>query len=59
MTKDGTSLAVDPIQLISGLFALLPLPVAITDNHGKIILANSSFTDTFAEIGNLDALPHH
>ncbi len=59
MTKDGTSLAVDPIQLISSLFALLPLPVAITDNHGKIILANSSFTDTFAEIGNLDALPHH
>jgi signal transduction histidine kinase len=29
------------------MFALLPVPVAITDQRGRVVLCNSSFTDVF------------
>src|SRR5205085_2319688 len=45
MTKDGTALALDSAQLISSMFALLAVPVAITDDRGRVILSNSSFSD--------------
>ena len=47
MTKDGTALALDSAQLISSLFALLPVPVAIMDDRGRVLLSNSSFSETF------------
>jgi signal transduction histidine kinase len=47
MTKDGTALALDSAQLISSMFALLPVPVAIMDDRGRVILSNSSFSETF------------
>ena len=47
MTRDGATLTIDPSQLVSMMFALLPVPVAITDHRGRIILCNSSFTDVF------------
>jgi signal transduction histidine kinase/ActR/RegA family two-component response regulator len=47
MTRDGGALTVDPSQLVSMMFALLPVPVAITDHSGRVVLCNSSFTDVF------------
>jgi signal transduction histidine kinase len=47
MTKDGTALALDSAQLISSMFALLPVPVAILDDRGRVLLSNSSFSETF------------
>lgn len=55
MTKDGTALALDTAQLVSSMFALLPVPVAITDDRGRVILSNSSFTETFTGVLNLSA----
>ena len=59
MTKDGTALALDSAQLISSMFALLPVPVAITDDRGRVILSNSSFSDTFQGIANLPVEVQH
>src|SRR5688572_26500261 len=53
MTKDGAALALDSAQLISSLFALLPVPVAIMDDRGRVILSNSSFSETFQGMANL------
>ena len=53
MTKDGTALALDSAQLISSMFALLPVPVAIMDDRGRLLLANSSFSDTFQGLANI------
>jgi len=53
MTKDGTVLALDSAQLISSMFALLPVPVAIMDDRGRVLLANSSFSETFQGIAYL------
>ena len=47
MSRDGASLTLDPAQLVSMMFALLPVPVAITDARGRVILCNSCFTDVF------------
>jgi two-component system cell cycle sensor histidine kinase/response regulator CckA len=55
MTKDGTALALDSAQLISSMFALLPVPVAITDDRGRIIISNSSFSETFEGLASLPA----
>ena len=59
MTKDGATLAVDTSGLISSLFALLPVPVAVIDSHGQVILANSTFNDIFPETTNVNQIPHH
>jgi len=47
MSRDGGILTLDPAQLVSMMFALLPVPVAITDAKGRVILCNSCFTDVF------------
>lgn len=47
MSRDGATLTLDPAQLVSMMFALLPVPVAITDSRGRVILCNSCFTDVF------------
>lgn len=49
MPKEGASLSVDSAQLISSLFALLPIPVAIVDENDRIVVANSYFNDVFPE----------
>src|SRR4030095_1879917 len=47
MTTDGSAPAMDSMQLIASLFALLPIPVAIADDKGGIVLSNSSFAEVF------------
>ena len=59
MTKDGTALAIDSAQLISSLFALIPIPVARADERGRVVLANSSFGETFQGITDVSTLHHH
>src|SRR5262245_42784213 len=59
MTRDGRCLATDPTQLISSLFALIPVPVAVADNTGRVILSNSAFADLFQGIQNIQLLQHH
>src|SRR5579883_671147 len=59
MTREGTGLATDPTQLISSLFALIPIPVAIVDDQGRVVLANSSFSDLFQNIQSIQSLPQH
>ena len=49
MTRDGAALAIDATQLIASMFALIPVPIAITDGDGRVIAANSSFGDHFRE----------
>jgi len=47
MPKDGIALALDSTHLITTMFALVPIPVAIVDDRGRIVLSNSTFTDVF------------
>ncbi|HET9130741.1 MAG TPA: PAS domain-containing protein, partial [Terriglobia bacterium] len=47
MTTDGSMPKIDSLQLIASLFALLPIPVAVADNNGDIVLSNSSFAEAF------------
>ena len=47
MTTDGSAPAMDSMQLIASLFALLPIPVAVADEKGSIVLSNSSFAEVF------------
>jgi signal transduction histidine kinase len=47
MTRDGSAPAMDSMQLIATLFSMLPIPVAVADDNGQIVLSNSSFTDVF------------
>ena len=57
MTREGGAVVLDRTQLISTLFALIPVPVAVVDSGGRVILSNSAFTDVFNGIQNLDSLP--
>jgi nitrogen-specific signal transduction histidine kinase/CheY-like chemotaxis protein len=57
MSRDGATLTVDPAQLVSMMFALLPVPVAITDSRGRVILCNSCFTDVFQGIPSMSPEP--
>ncbi len=59
MTREGTGLATDPTQLISSLFALIPVPVAIVDDGGRVVLSNSAFADVFQGVQNIQSIPHH
>jgi signal transduction histidine kinase len=59
MTKDATVQATDRSQLISSLFALIPLPVAIVGGDGRIVLSNSAFSDLFQGIQNLESVRKH
>jgi len=53
MSRDGPALTLDPAQLVSMMFALLPVPIAITDHRGRVILCNSCFTDVFQGMPNM------
>ncbi len=53
MTKEGAQLSVDSAQLVTTLFALLPLPVAIVDDRDGIVIANSYFNELFPESRSL------
>jgi hypothetical protein len=53
MTKEGAALPIDTAQLVSMMFALLPVPVAITDHRGRVVLCNSCFTDVFQGIPSI------
>ena len=57
MTKEGAALPIDTAQLVSMMFALLPVPVAITDHRGKVVLCNSCFTDVFQGIPSISTAP--
>jgi len=59
MTREGTGLAADTTHLISSLFALIPVPVAVVDTDGRVILSNSAFADLFQGIHNIQTLQHH
>jgi nitrogen-specific signal transduction histidine kinase len=47
MTREGASLSVDSAQLVTSLFALLPIPVAIVDDSDRIVISNSFFNEVF------------
>src|SRR5215510_6144038 len=53
MSRDGAALTLDPAQLVSMMFALLPVPIAITDHRGRVILCNSCFTDVFQGVPSM------
>src|SRR5437016_7131445 len=57
MTREGGAVVLDRSQLISTLFALIPVPVAVVDSGGRVILSNSAFTDVFNGIQNIESLP--
>src|SRR5688572_6102129 len=57
MSKDGNALTLDPAQLVSMMFALLPVPVAITDARGRVVLCNSCFTDVFQGVPSMPNEP--
>ena len=57
MSRDGATLTLDPAQLVSMMFALLPVPVAITDGRGRVVLCNSCFTDVFQGIPSMSTEP--
>jgi len=57
MTKEGAALPIDTAQLVSMMFALLPVPVAITDDRGRVVLCNSCFTDIFQGIPVIPTIP--
>jgi two-component system, cell cycle sensor histidine kinase and response regulator CckA len=59
MTREGTGLAIDSSRLISSLFTLIPVPVAVVDDAGRVILSNSAFADLFYKIQNIQSIPHH
>ena len=59
MTREGTGLASDSTPLVTSLFALIPVPVAIVDDGGRVVLANSAFTDLFQGIQSIQSIPHH
>ncbi len=59
MAQEGATLAVDTSSLVSSLFALLPVPVAVIDAHGDIVLANSTFNDFFPNTTSVNQIAHH
>src|SRR2546422_11578926 len=59
MTREGTGLATEPTPLVTSLFALIPVPVAIVDDNGRIVLSNSAFADLFPDLKDIQSIPHH
>jgi two-component system NtrC family sensor kinase len=51
--------AADLSPLISSLFALIPIPVAIAASDGRIVLSNSAFSDLFQGVQNIQSVPQH
>jgi hypothetical protein len=44
---DGATPTVNSAELIATLFAFIPIPVAVADEGGNIVIANSSFKEIF------------
>src|SRR5262245_59329428 len=59
MTREGAGLANDPALLVTSLFALIPVPVAIVNENGRVLLSNSAFSEHFPNIEDIDSIPHH
>lgn len=59
MTMEAAARGADPTHLIGSLFALIPIPVAIVDEAGGVVLANSAFRDLFQNVANIQAMPQH
>ena len=59
MTKDSSVFTLDSTELIRSLFALIPIPIAVSDHGGRIILANSSFGDVFPGIADTSTMQRH
>src|SRR5215831_2159479 len=59
MTKDGTALATDSSHLVYSLFALIPVPVAVVEGNGRVVISNSAFNDLFPNTPNILVLPQH
>src|ERR1044071_262310 len=58
MTNEGGGLATDLTPLITGLFALIPIPIAVIAHDGRVVVSNSAFSDLFQGVPNIDSLPH-
>jgi signal transduction histidine kinase/CheY-like chemotaxis protein len=59
MTKEGAGFATDLTPLITSLFALIPIPIAVVANDGRVVVSNSAFSDLFQGVQNIEFLPHH
>src|SRR5262245_21540832 len=59
MAREGIALTSDSTELIRSLFVLIPLPVAIVDAGGRIVLSNSSFSEMFPGLQNIQSVRHH
>ncbi len=59
MTTEGARLAGDPTQLVGSLFTLIPVPVAIVDDGGRVVLSNSAFAELFQGVHDIQTIPHH
>jgi|SRR5579884_1208428 len=59
MPKDASTLSLDAGQLVAAAFALIPIPIAVIDEEGKVVLANSCFSDTFPDTNNISEQRMH
>lgn len=59
MTKEGAARSLDLSRLLVDLFTLLPIPVAIADGAGEILLSNSAFNETCPGVRNLGRVRKH
>src|SRR3954466_6981968 len=59
MTTEGTGIATDLREIVGSLFTLIPVPVAVVDDRGRVLLANSAFGDLFPSLENIHSIPHH
>lgn len=55
MSRNGANIELESSQLVNSLFALIPIPVAVADAKGRIVLANSCFRDAFPDLHNIEA----
>lgn len=53
MPKDGSILSIDTNRLLTSLFTLLPIPVAVIDDRDHVVLANSCFNDIFRGVDSI------
>jgi signal transduction histidine kinase len=58
MHKDSAA-TLDSAQLVASLFAMIPVPIAVADGQGRVILANSAFNEVFPGVVKVLDLPKH
>jgi len=56
---DVNTPAVDSMSLIAAMFTLLPIPVAVADEKGCILLSNSCFAEAFPAFTCMADMPRH